>query len=128
MQASDGRVAARTVSQKNGRARLTLDAPARRIYVDREDHLEHMMTAVTFDTLKFAKKLEAAGLPPAQAEAIADAFREATSEELVTRDYLDARLEGIKGSIEAAKGDIIKWVAGLLIAQAALVATLVKLL
>jgi hypothetical protein len=79
------------------------------------------MTAVTFDTLKFAKKLEAAGLPMAQAEAIADAFREATSEDLVTRDYLDARLE-------AAKGDIIKWVAGLLLAQAALVAALVKLL
>jgi hypothetical protein len=45
----------------------------------------------------------------------------------VTRDYLDSRLEGIKSSIGAAKGDIIKWVAGLLIAQAALVATLVKL-
>jgi len=79
------------------------------------------MTAVTFDTLKFAKKLEAAGLPTPQAEAIADAFREATSEELVTRDYLDARLE-------AAKGDLIKWVAGLLMAQAALIAALVKLL
>ena len=79
------------------------------------------MSAVTFDTLKFAKKLEAAGLPTPQAEAIAEAFREATSEELVTRDYLDARLE-------AAKGDIIKWVAGLLLAQAALVAALVKLL
>jgi hypothetical protein len=68
-----------------------------------------------------AKKLEAAGLPTPQAEAIADAFREATSEEVVTRDYLDARLE-------AAKGDLIKWVAGLLMAQAVLIAALVKLL
>jgi len=79
------------------------------------------MATVTFDTLKFAKKLEAAGIPPPQAEAIADAFREATSEELVTRDYLDARLE-------ATKADLVKWFAGLLIAQAALIATLVKLL
>lgn len=79
------------------------------------------MTAVTFDTLKFAKKLEAAGMSAPQAEAIADAFREATSEQLVTRDYLDARLE-------AVKGDMIKWVAGLLMAQAALIAALVKLL
>ena len=86
------------------------------------------MTAVTFDTLRFAKKLEAAGLPTPQAEAIADAFREATSEQLVARDYRDSRLEAIRSSIEAAKGDIIKWVAGLLIAQAALVAALVKLL
>ena len=86
------------------------------------------MTAVTFDTLKFAKKLEAAGLPAPQAEAIAEAFREATSEELVTRDYLDARLETVKASIETAKADLVKWVAGLLIAQAALIAALVKLL
>ncbi len=58
----------------------------------------------------------------------ADAFREATSEELVTRDFLDARLESVKASIEAVKSDIVKWVAGLLIAQAALIAALVKLL
>ncbi|MBV5310611.1 DUF1640 domain-containing protein [Chromatium okenii] len=79
------------------------------------------MTTITFDTLKFAKKLESAGMPLPQAEAIAEAFREATSEELVTRDYLDSRLE-------ATKGDLIKWVAGLLMAQAALIAALVKLL
>ena len=90
------------------------------------------MTTVTFDTLRFAKTLEASGLPKPQAEAIADAFREATSEQLVTRDYLDARLSVVKADlradIEAIKGDIIKWVAGLLLAQAALVAALVKLL
>lgn len=40
---------------------------------------------------------------------------------MVTKDYLDAKLE-------SAKNDIIKWVAGMLIAQAALIATLVKLL
>lgn len=79
------------------------------------------MSSITFDTLKFAKKLEAAGLPAAQAEAISEAFRDATGEELVTKDYLDAKLE-------SAKNDIIKWVAGMLIAQAALIATLVKLL
>ena len=79
------------------------------------------MSAVTFDTLKFAKTLEKAGLPAAQAEAIAEAFRDATGEELVTKSYLDAR-------IEAAKNDLIKWVAGMLLAQAALIAALVKLL
>ncbi|MFB1485986.1 MULTISPECIES: DUF1640 domain-containing protein [unclassified Thiocapsa] len=79
------------------------------------------MTAITFDTLKLAKKLEAAGFSAAQAEAVADAFREATSEELVSRDFLDARLV-------AAKADLIKWLAGLLLAQAALIAALVKLL
>jgi hypothetical protein len=86
------------------------------------------MSTITFDTLKFAKTLEASGVPAAQAEAFAEAFREATSAELVTRDYLDARLETLKASIEAAKADMVKWFAGLLIAQAALIAALVKLL
>lgn len=79
------------------------------------------MTTITFDTLKFARTLKDAGIPDSQAEAFAAAFRDATSEELVTRDYLDARLE-------ATKSDIIKWLAGLMIAQAALIAALVKLL
>ncbi len=76
------------------------------------------MTTVTFDTLAFARKLVSAGLPPEQAEAIAEAFRDATGEDLVTCEHLDARLE-------AAKSDIIKCVAGLLLAQAVLIATLV---
>lgn len=49
------------------------------------------------------------------------AFKEATGEELVTKDFL-------KAEIEASKNDLIKWVAGMLLAQAALIAALVKLL
>lgn len=79
------------------------------------------MSSVTFDTLKFVKRLESAGVPMSQAEAMAEAFREATGEELVTKDYL-------KAEIEAAKNDLVKWMAGMLIAQAALIAALVKLL
>ncbi len=79
------------------------------------------MSTVTFDTLKFAKTLERGGIPQAQAEALAEAFRDATSEELVTKDYLSA-------TISDAKNDIIKWVAGMMIAQAGLIAALVKLL
>jgi len=44
-----------------------------------------------------------------------------TGQELVTKDYLRAE-------IESAKYDLIKWIAGLLLAQAGLVAALVKLL
>jgi hypothetical protein len=73
------------------------------------------MSSVTFDTLKFVKRLESAGVPMPQA------FREATGEALVTKDYL-------KAEIEAAKNDLVKWMAGMLIAQAALIAALVKLL
>jgi hypothetical protein len=79
------------------------------------------MSSITFDTLKFAKRLEAAGMPTPQAEAFAEAFRDATGEELVTKDFL-------KAEIESAKTDLVKWIAGMLIAQAALIAALVKLL
>ena len=79
------------------------------------------MSTITFDTLKFAKRLEAAGVETEHAEAMAEAFSDATGTELVTKDYL-------KAEIEAAKNDLIKWMAGLLLAQAGLVTALVKLL
>ncbi len=41
---------------------------------------------------------------------------------------LEARLADTNAKIEASKSDTIKWVAGMLVAQAALIATLVKLL
>lgn len=84
------------------------------------------MSTVTFDTLRFVERLREAGLTEAQAKAIADAFKEAQADaQPVTREYFDSHL---KAEIEAAKADIIKWLAGLLIAQAAVVAALVKLL
>ncbi len=80
------------------------------------------MTAITFDTLKFARRLTQAGVPREQAEAEAEALIEALDNaELVTTQYFDAKLA-------AATANIIKWVAGLLLAQAGLVAALVKLL
>lgn len=82
------------------------------------------MATITFDTLRFVEKLKAAGVPEAQAKAEAEALQEALGTagfDVVTKDYLDARLE-------AAKADIIKWVAALLIAQAGVITALVKLL
>jgi hypothetical protein len=35
------------------------------------------MATITFDTLKFVKRLKDAGVPESQAEAISDAFRDA---------------------------------------------------
>jgi len=49
------------------------------------------MSAITFDTLKFANRLKEAGVPPAQAEAEAVALSEVFDvnlKELVTRDDL----------------------------------------
>jgi hypothetical protein len=83
------------------------------------------MTATTFDTLKFAKRLEAAGVPAPQAEAFAEAVREAQGEaDLATK----ADIESLRAEIAAAKASIVQWVAALLVAQAAAIAALVKLL
>ena len=79
------------------------------------------MAAITFDTLKFVERLKAAGVPEEQAKAEAEALAEALGETISIREL------ATKADLEAQKADIIKWVAGLLIAQAALVAALIKL-
>ncbi|MGH8577651.1 MAG: DUF1640 domain-containing protein [Gammaproteobacteria bacterium] len=87
------------------------------------------MTTVTFDTLRFVETLKEAGVSEAQAKAIAQAFRDAQGEvELVTKADLRELEHALRAALAEVKADTIKWVAGLLLAQAALVATLVKLL
>ena len=52
------------------------------------------MAISTFDTLKFVRRLEAAGVPAQQAEVQAEALTEAFNvnlDALVTKDYLAAR-------------------------------------
>lgn len=61
------------------------------------------MTAIAFDTLKFARKLKAAGVPENQAEAQAEIMAEAfllNMDALVTTDYLDARLAELEARID----------------------------
>ena len=60
------------------------------------------MTAITFDTLKFVDRLRAAGIPEAQAKAIAEAMREAQGEaELATVRDLRELGEITRHEIEA---------------------------
>jgi hypothetical protein len=84
------------------------------------------MTAITFDTLKFVERLKAAGVPDAQAKAEVEALSEALPE--VHRETIAIRELATKSDLESLKADLVKWMAGLLLAQAAVVATLVKLL
>lgn len=80
-----------------------------------------MERTIAFDTHAYVKKLKAVGFTEDQAEAQAEAIAELVEERLVTKQYLDLRLAELKSGI-------IKWVAGMLVAQAAVVATLVRLL
>lgn len=77
------------------------------------------MTAITFDTHKFIRTLEQAGFDLKQAEAVADAFKEAQGEaEIATkRDIerfeakLDTRFERIDGELR-----LNRWMLGLMLA------------
>ena len=67
------------------------------------------MSAIGFDTLKFARKLKEAGVPAQQAEAQAEVLGEAflyNLDEIVTRDYLDARLENLEARLEKRFSEI----------------------
>src|SRR4051812_44425470 len=52
------------------------------------------------DTLRFARRPKDAGLPDAQAEAIAEGFAEETRDALVTRTYFDMRLQATREGLE----------------------------
>ena len=92
---------------------------------------------MTFDTLKFAGRLEAGGFSTAQARAAAGAFAEATGEQLASKadvasvkadvasvraDLASVKTElvadlrqtefRLEAKIEVAKADILKWMFG----------------
>lgn len=67
------------------------------------------MAVVTFDTLKFANTLKAAGVPEKQAEAQASAFAEVMHvnlKDLVTKDDLDRGLGDLKTEVLRAVLDL----------------------
>jgi len=67
------------------------------------------MASTTFDTHNFIRKLEAAGIPTQQAEAIADVFKEAQGEaNLVSKKDLQIELAPIKSDLM-----LLKWMIGL---------------
>ena len=83
------------------------------------------MGAITFDTLKFTKRLKEAGFTEPQAEAIADSFLQATGEaEVATKrdiERLEARLVVMEAKIVGVEGKVmgelalVKWMLGVLL-------------
>jgi hypothetical protein len=108
------------------------------------------MTAIVFDTLAYAEKLEAAGFTSEQAKGQAHALREIIDDQIATKQdvaaldgsvsarlaALDAsvstRLAALDASVSArlaeTKEELIKWYIGTMFAMTALVVGLVKLL
>ena len=94
------------------------------------------MAAIAFDTLAFARRLKAAGVPDEQAEAQAELMAEAfvfNMDSLVTKDYLEATLDARFGEINSrfaelesrfvgidGKFRLIYWMLGVIIASTSL--------
>jgi hypothetical protein len=77
------------------------------------------MSTLTFDTLKFANRLKAAGVPDKQAEAEAEILGEALEvnlQNLVTEDMLRRELLLLEQRITIKLGGIIAVAVGILIA------------
>ena len=69
------------------------------------------MSSITFDTLKFANKLKDAGVPPAQAEAEAEAVAlsevfDVNFKELATKDDLKHDLSDLRADLKLEMADI----------------------
>jgi hypothetical protein len=87
------------------------------------------MATVTFDTLKFVRRLKEAGVPETQAEAFADALREAQGEsDLVTKADLRAELADLRAELAELKSDLIKWLIGIMGFMTTLFVVIVKFL
>ena len=75
------------------------------------------------DTLKISRRLENANFSERQAEELADILREAVEGDLVTKDYLDARLAQtdarlaqMDARIAQMEARLIRWMIGLTLA------------
>jgi len=96
------------------------------------------MTAVTFDTLRYAAALKAAGVPDAhakaQAEALADALRQATQELATKADIAELRMATkldiaeLEARIQAMLNRQLQIRLGVMVALTAIYAAIVKLL
>lgn len=82
------------------------------------------MSTITFDTLKFVKRLEAAGASSQLAEALAEAqqevFAEALDTSLATKSdivRLENRIERLEMKVES-KFSLLQWMIAVLIALA----------
>ena len=80
-----------------------------------------VVTTTGFDTLAYARRLKAAGVDEAQAEAHAEAVRDAITEGVATRADL-------KAAVADLKADMLKVAIGIVFANAGLTFALLKLL
>ena len=79
------------------------------------------MTTAVFDTLKASRKLKAAGIDEAHAEAIVQSMAEAFDDSVATKADL-------KAAIAEVKADMLKTAIAVVVANVSLTVALIKLL
>ncbi|MBF0422054.1 MAG: DUF1640 domain-containing protein [Magnetococcales bacterium] len=87
-----------------------------------------MSTAIAFDTLAYAKKLKAAGVPDAQAEIHAEAMAELIEERLATKRDLKELEDNLRRDMKEMELRLMIRLGGMQAASIAIVAALVKLI
>ncbi|PJI56404.1 DUF1640 domain-containing protein [Escherichia coli] len=86
------------------------------------------MAQVYFDTLKFVEKLEASGIPAAQARAISDAVREShESVEVATKRDLDDLKKELRSDMELLRKDLTIKMGGMFVVAVGVLAAIIKL-
>nr|VFJ48968.1 MAG: hypothetical protein BECKFM1743A_GA0114220_100651 [Candidatus Kentron sp. FM]VFJ49338.1 MAG: hypothetical protein BECKFM1743C_GA0114222_100701 [Candidatus Kentron sp. FM]VFK08255.1 MAG: hypothetical protein BECKFM1743B_GA0114221_100641 [Candidatus Kentron sp. FM] len=91
------------------------------------------MTAITFDTQQFVETLQQGDFTETQAKALSRAIKEVQREsDLATKGDLKTEMGTLRSEMreieQRIKVDLIKWMVGLLIAQAALLVALFNLM
>ena len=84
------------------------------------------MTAITFDTLAYSKKLQSAGMTRDMADAMANAQADAMREVLASQEL--ATKKDLYLALAETRHEILKWVIGTMIAQTALIVGIVAYL
>ena len=80
------------------------------------------------DTLNIYSRLKSTGLSKESAKEIAEVFQETVEEKLAAKNDLELVKNELKKKIAESKAGTIRWAAGMPVAQAVLIAILVKLL
>ncbi len=87
------------------------------------------MVAIAFDTLAYSKALQAAGMPPEQADALAKAQKTALDEMVAAKEIAtQADILRLENKMEANKHEILKWLIGMTVAQTSLVIAVIAFL
>ena len=87
---------------------------------------------INFDTHRFVKRLVASGLAEETAEVLADEQSRLLTDNLASKNDLDTGLAAVRADFEkglaSTEARLMRWMAGLLIAQCGVIVTLISVL